>query len=67
MEVKNLLHQPLELDFGKEVIRFKAREIREVADKYANHEVFKRNASDLHVFAKPKAVKEKAIDVQTKK
>lgn len=70
MKVKNLLHQPLELDFGKDeaVIRFNARETKEVPDKYADHKVFKRNEGDLQVLAKPKTAKETATkDVQADK
>lgn len=68
MKVKNLLHQPLELDFEKdEVIRFNAREIKEIPDKYAEHKVFKRNENDLQVIVKPKVTKEKATDPQPEK
>ena len=66
MKVKNLLHQPLELDFGMdEVIRLNAREVKDIDDNYATHKVFLRNAKDLQVLVKPKAVKEKASDAQT--
>lgn len=66
MQVKNLLHQPLELDFGKSaVIRFNAREVKEVPDKYESHPTFQRNAKDLQVIAKPKTAKDKVnTDVQ---
>ena len=68
MKIKNLLHQPLELDFGKgEVIRINAREARDIDDKYASHEVFLRNSGELLVITKPKVVKEKATDVQPEK
>lgn len=68
MKIKNLLHQPLELDFGeKEVYRFNAREVKEIPDKYANHKVFKRNEKDLLILVKPKATKQNATDTQTQK
>lgn len=70
MKVKNLLHQPLELDFGKgeAVVRFNARETKEIPDKYAEHKTFKRNENDLQIIVKPKAVKETATkDVQADK
>ena len=68
MKVKNLLFQPLELDFGKgEVVRIVGREQVEIDDKFASHPVFLRNAKDLQVITKPKVVKEKANDTQTEK
>lgn len=68
MKVKNLLFQPLELDFGKgEVVRILAREHAEIEDKFANHTAFLRNEKDLQIVTKPKVVKEKALDVQPEK
>ena len=67
MKVKNLLNQPLELDFGKEVYRFNAREEKDIPDKYVENRTFKRNEKDLHVLVKPKITKEKASDTETEK
>ena len=68
MKVKNLLHQPLELDFGpKAVYRMEARAEIEIPDKYAEHKTFKRNEKDLDILVKPKASKAKDTDTQTEK
>lgn len=66
MQVKNLLHQPLELDFGKsDVFRFNAREVKEIPDKFEAHPTFQRNSKDLQVIAKTKTTKDKVnTDVQ---
>lgn len=65
MKVKNMLFQPLELDFEKDyVVRLNARDEGEIKDKYVDHPVFKRNKKDLQILTQPKAKKEKATDKQ---
>ena len=66
-KVKNLLHQPLILDFGKEVIRFNAREEKTVKDDYLTTPTFKRNEKDLFVFVEPQVAKDAAVDTKPKK
>lgn len=48
-KVKNLLYQPLVLDFKEISVRFNSREIKEIDDKYLKTKEFKRNAHDLLV------------------
>jgi hypothetical protein len=67
-KVKNLLHQPLVLDFSKdEVVRFNAREVKTVKDGLLKTPVFKRNEKDLLILAEPQVVKEIVSDTKTKK
>lgn len=67
-KVKNLLHQPLVLDFSKDyTVRFNARETKEVNDKFVKSDVFKQNEKDLLILAEPQVVKETTTDTKTKK
>lgn len=67
-KVKNLLHQPLVLDFGGKIgsVRFNAREIKPVDDKLLEHPSFKLNAKDLQVLVEPKIVTKEASDKKNK-
>lgn len=68
VKVKNLLYQPLVLDFGKNsVVRINGRETVEVKDAFIGSPVFERNAKDLEIIAQPKTQPKEATDVKPKK
>jgi hypothetical protein len=68
MKIKNLLHQPLELDFQDKVYRFQPRELKEnVEEKYLDHPVLKRNKENIKVFPQPKPAKVKDKDKEQEK
>lgn len=67
-KVKNLLHQPLILDFSKDYsVRFNAREVKDVKDSVLKTDVFKRNSKDLLVLTETKAETEATTDKKPKK
>jgi hypothetical protein len=67
-KVKNLLHQPLVVDFGKNIgsIRFNPRETKSVKDNLLKHPSFKLNANDLQVLVEPKIVTKEVTDKKKK-
>ena len=68
VKVKNLLHQPLVLDFDKDnVVRLNARAVGEIDSKFINSPVFLRNEKDLLILAEPQVVKEATSDTKEKK
>jgi hypothetical protein len=66
--VKNLLHQPLVVDFGKGKgsIHFKARETKPVDEKLLDHPSFLRNKRDLQILVEPKIVTKEVTDKKKK-
>jgi len=67
MKIRNMLQQPLELDFGEDVYRISATETGEIDDKYKDHSVLERNAENIQIFVEKDKPKEKAIEKKSDK
>lgn len=61
MKVRNLLYQPIELDFGKDVYRFNAGETIDIPSKYKGHATFKLNAKAVTVLDNDPIVTEEVM------